>query len=435
MFRTKVKAGSSEQTKKIKSAVGAPSQLSQGTRKGKKAWRKNVDIDNVEEGLETIRSEERVLGIALHNQLDKDLFTIDIIGDEGVRRRLPKFSRAQLTSTKITSQRSAVPAVSSRATKKSPVSYQQKGKLLQIARRPRRGPFNSIIDPTEFGAGSALIDVSEAVKESGKHDIWEEDIEMLDIKSRIKAPSTPHPRSMIELPAISTPHQGTSYNPPAEAHQDLLRAAHEVEEEETKDVDKGRDVHERMTQARQLGDVAQEGLPLGMTLHEVEEEEEEIVVPLVKPNPVRKTKQQRRKAQRALEEKRVAAERAAKRKLLASVFTVKSLRKTLEQSSASKEQLREEKRRNLRGRLKQGLAGQRFGKHTVQKAKIDVQLGEDLADSLRSLKPEGNLFRDRFLSMQNRALIEPRVPVMPKKRPNRYKEVEKHAWKNFEKDT
>ena len=62
------------------------------------------------------------------------------------------------------------------------------------------------------------------------------------------------------------------------------------------------------------------------------------------------------------------------------------VRKTLEQSSASKEKLREEKRRFLRERLRQGLAGQKFGKHTVQKANIDVQLGEDLTDSLRGLK-------------------------------------------------
>jgi len=108
---------------------------------------------------------------------------------------------------------------------------------------------------------------------------------------------------MIELPAIPTPHQGTSYNPPAEAHQELLRAAHAVEEEGLKGVDDGRDVHERMTRARQLGDVTREGLPPGMALHEVEEEEEEeTVAPLVKPAPVRKTKQQRKKAQRVFEE-------------------------------------------------------------------------------------------------------------------------------------
>ena len=78
-----------------------------------------------------------------------------------------------------------------------------------------------------------------------------------------------------------------------------------MEEEGTKGADDGRDVHERMTRARQLGDVTPEGLPPGMTLHEIEEEEEEeTVVPLVKPAPARKTKQQRKKAQRVLEEVR-----------------------------------------------------------------------------------------------------------------------------------
>jgi len=78
-----------------------------------------------------------------------------------------------------------------------------------------------------------------------------------------------------------------------------------VEEEGTKGADEGRDVHERMTRARKLGDVTQEGLPPGMALHEAEEEgEDEAIVPLVKPPPARKTKQQRKKAQRALEEVR-----------------------------------------------------------------------------------------------------------------------------------
>jgi len=83
MAKTAMKAESSKQAKRVKSVVGAPSQLSQDTRKGKKAWRKNIDIDHVEEGLETIRSEERVLGTALHNQPDKDLFAVDTTGDEG----------------------------------------------------------------------------------------------------------------------------------------------------------------------------------------------------------------------------------------------------------------------------------------------------------------------------------------------------------------
>ena len=50
-------------TKKLaKSGLGAPSQYKQSSRKGKKAWRKNVDIQEVEEGLEESRAEERVAG-------------------------------------------------------------------------------------------------------------------------------------------------------------------------------------------------------------------------------------------------------------------------------------------------------------------------------------------------------------------------------------
>lgn len=48
--------------KNTHSKLGAPSQFKQASRKGKKAWRKNVDIGDVEEALEGMRAEERVIG-------------------------------------------------------------------------------------------------------------------------------------------------------------------------------------------------------------------------------------------------------------------------------------------------------------------------------------------------------------------------------------
>lgn len=42
--------------------LGAPSTLGQKTRKGKKAWRKNIDVRDEEEALEQAREEERVTG-------------------------------------------------------------------------------------------------------------------------------------------------------------------------------------------------------------------------------------------------------------------------------------------------------------------------------------------------------------------------------------
>ena len=37
--------------------VNAPQQYNQPSRKGKKAWRKNVDVSEIQEGLENVRDE------------------------------------------------------------------------------------------------------------------------------------------------------------------------------------------------------------------------------------------------------------------------------------------------------------------------------------------------------------------------------------------
>jgi nucleolar protein 53 len=95
--------------------------------------------------------------------------------DHPVRTSLPLYSKLQLTSAKILSQRSTVPAVVSRATKpfSANISRADKERLLRIAKRPQKGPLNAFMDPTKFGAGSTSIDVSHAVKHSQGHDLWD----------------------------------------------------------------------------------------------------------------------------------------------------------------------------------------------------------------------------------------------------------------------
>jgi hypothetical protein len=48
------------------SVVGAPAQHNQASRKGKRAWRKNVDIEDLEEKLEGLREEERTFGCGFY---------------------------------------------------------------------------------------------------------------------------------------------------------------------------------------------------------------------------------------------------------------------------------------------------------------------------------------------------------------------------------
>ncbi|CAG8638653.1 6789_t:CDS:2, partial [Paraglomus occultum] len=61
----------------------------------------------------------------------------------------------------------------------------------------------------------------------------------------------------------------------------------------------------------------------------------------------------------------------------------------------------------------------KIGKYRVPKLPIDVQLSEDLSESLRTLKPEGNLFVDRMTSLQQRSIIEPRVPTKARRKRRR----------------
>ncbi|KAJ2916207.1 hypothetical protein MD484_g4187, partial [Candolleomyces efflorescens] len=445
----------SAKAKTLKSAIGAPSQHSQSSRKGKKAWRKNVNIEDVEGGLEEMRSEERVVGVPLQKLKDSDLFEIDVKGDDKVRHTLPKFSSSQLTSAKILAQRSAVPAVLSRTTsssfkrKASNLSREDKERLLRIAKRPRKGPFNAIMDPSELKSGEGIVEMSEAVRQSGTYDAWAsaDDVEMEEVKDgmetvqpkRVKPPQTTKPRDMIDVPAVVEPHQGTSYNPPVDAHLELLRKAHEAEERRVAEAERLAETKKKMEAARMDADDDGHGaLPSGMRLDaaaddEGEEEQEEEEQAVVRKQPKPKSKAQKNKAAKLLAEKRALAETAARKRLMVSIDQAKSFRKATAKRMSEQELVAAQRRMALELKVRiAGLSGQRLGKHKVPEAEVEVQLGEDLSENLRGLKPEGNLFRDRFHSLQQRALVEPRVRVLPKKRTHRIVEYEKHAWKKFE---
>ncbi|KAH9974349.1 tumor suppressor protein Gltscr2 [Lactifluus volemus] len=434
----------SPSTKKLSAAsiVGAPAQHNQPSRKGKRAWRKNVDIEDLERKLDGLREEERAFGSTLQQRTDSELFIVDTKGDDKVRRSLPRFSRTALKSHQIISQRSAIPAVHARP-RRPLVSSREKERLLRIARKDRRGPLNSIVDPSQPGEGSALLEVTEAVKKSGQYDMWSSQTEVAST-TKVKAPDVPHPRTAITLPAVPAPHAGTSYNPPEAAHTALLRSAHEAELRRIQEAEALEATKARILSARVVAD--EDGMQ-GMLIDEPgdspAEQSQDAPQEADSPGPDsggaaktisaarRKTKQQRQKAEKLRAEKYALVERTLRKRLHASVDSAKSLRKAADRTSSARVEAAAERRAKREARFAQtGLAGQKFGKHVVREGEVEVQLGEDLSESLRGLQPEGNLFRDRFLSMQQRALVEPRVPVLPKKR-TKLVDYEKHAWKRF----
>ena len=61
---------------------------------------------------------------------------------------------------------------------------------------------------------------------------------------------------------------------------------------------------------------------------------------------------------------------------------------------------------------------------------MELQLPDELTDSLRRLKPEGNLLKERFRSLMERGILETRImPVVAKKKKLTF--TEKWSYKDF----
>src|SRR5262249_39548225 len=95
VFETHIGIGTTSQTKpateiavclKMPSSLGAPQQHQQPSRKGKKAWRKNVDITEVQQGLESLR-EEIIQGGPVAEKPSEELFALDTKGSDEIKRK------------------------------------------------------------------------------------------------------------------------------------------------------------------------------------------------------------------------------------------------------------------------------------------------------------------------------------------------------------
>ena len=153
---------------------------------------------------------------------------------------------------------------------------------------------------------------------------------------------------------------------------------------------------------------AESGWAAGMKVQEmddgVERGEGDLESRVLNLLPQKKTKSQRAKESRLLAEvsvykglrvyllmtpcqKRALSERVERRKQLASIDDAKSIRRETTRFMTERARLREKRRLGLIEKLqRQGLTGQKIGKHKVPESKIDVQLGENLSESLRGLK-------------------------------------------------
>jgi nucleolar protein 53 len=138
---------------------------------------------------------------------------------------------------------------------------------------------------------------------------------MLDFFCPCQPPVLYQPRDLINVPAIVEPHQGTSYNPPVDAHQELLLKAAAVEEKRLKGVEKMTALKAKMDSALRETDGLNNLGAAGMTVtaqidsenarEEEGDEGDDQGSSLPRNSANRKTKAQKNKAARILAEVRL----------------------------------------------------------------------------------------------------------------------------------
>ncbi|XP_028320010.1 ribosome biogenesis protein NOP53 isoform X2 [Gouania willdenowi] len=421
----------------------------------KKSWNKHSDINDVEEFLNDIRHQERTTGGLLAEKSDDSLFFLDVgqpLNDaqrdkpeeEPVERKKRKGRVSRpLRIDLILQQDSLIPPP------KDVLAYQQPNakKLRRSAQRLEQLAAKGVVPrkqrqllnrrPVER---TTLKAVTEANNNPNRdyYDIWGQELKDLadpwylqqTCKKRVQRPERLNEKPST-LPAVEVIAPGGSYNPEFFSHQALLKAAHEVEVVKQKEEDKiKRQLAVNKEDTATMETIFHEELE-GLVEEEKEEEEElkdeeDVAVGAI-VLAQKKTEKQRKK-ERALkikEQRRMANRRMNNRQQ--QLFQLRSIKASI------KQQDQKTKVNQIRRKAKQEAEKsqpRRLGKLKFQPQDMEVQLSGELAESLRQLKPEGSILKDRFKSLQKRNLIEPRERAKFKRR-HKLKYVEKRAFKEI----
>lgn len=438
-------------------SVLPPQQHTQPSRKGKKAWRKNVDTTEVEAGLEVVRDEVIQGGILAEKSSDS-LFAIEPTGSKAIQQAYNK-EHKPLKSDEILAQRSAVPALDQRKRKAEKTT----DGVLPTKRR-KAGIAHKELERLRgiaYGGDAVHKDV---VKANGApvEDLWamdgapsdakEEDVDerfsFLEKAKPIRAPPTiKHtPISLLAngkaLPAVPKPLEGRSYNPSFEAWDALIQhyGAEEVSKERKRlgDAAAATELSERIARSADVATKAEQEDEEEASAWESEwegfmSEKEDADVSaawLNKKRPERKTKAERNKIARRKDEERRKKHDAHLEERERQLLEIKKLAAENKTRSSSKalavkapdssddELPNDELRRRALGKMK------------IPEAPLELILAEELQDSLRGLRPEGNLLQDRFRNMQLRGKIEARKPITQPKKARR-KATEKWSYKDW----
>uniref|UniRef100_A0A8C5K4F3 Ribosome biogenesis protein NOP53 n=1 Tax=Jaculus jaculus TaxID=51337 RepID=A0A8C5K4F3_JACJA len=441
-----------------------------GPRNKKRGWKRLAQEPlglEVDQFLEDVRLQERTVGGLLSEAPDEKLFYVDTGPKE--KERIKKKTRAPKKSQRlqkplrvdlVLENPSKVPAPkdilahqvpNARKLRRKKQLWEKLAQQGELPREVRKAQARLLSPP----APQAKPGPQDAVQQPF-YDLWDpnnpldkplvgQDAFFLEQtkKKGVRRPPRLHVKPS-PVPAVEVTPAGASYNPTFEDHQALLLAAHEVELQRQKAEERlerqlalptGEQAATQESVFREMceglleeSDAEDEAGPAQGTEAEDGAAEPAPACPAVERKSEKKTEQQRRR-ERAARSLRVqqAALRAA-RLQHQELFRLRGIRAQVAQRLAELARRREQRR--LR-RLAEADKPRRLGRLKYQDPDIDVQLSSELSDSLRTLKPEGNILRDRFKSFQRRNMIEPRERAKFKRK-YKVKLVEKRAFREIQ---
>uniref|UniRef100_A0A3Q0R1A6 Ribosome biogenesis protein NOP53 n=1 Tax=Amphilophus citrinellus TaxID=61819 RepID=A0A3Q0R1A6_AMPCI len=260
------------------------------------------------------------------------------------------------------------------------------------------------------------------------YDIWEQETKesgdpwylQQTGKKLVKRPEKLNEKPSV-LPAVEVIAAGGSYNPDFFSHQALLQEAHEVEVKKKKEEDK---IEKQLAYNKE--DRATEESEEEEKEETPKDDGEEVAAGAIAVAD-KKTERQRKKekAEKMKEKQRLAERRQTEQQQ--QLFQLRSIKTSIKQQE-EKTKIRQKRRKAKEEAQK--AQPRRLGKLKFQPQHMEVQLSDELAGSLRQLKPEGSVLTDRFKSLQKRNLIEPRERAKFKRR-LKVKYVEKRAFREI----
>ncbi|KAM3830349.1 ribosome biogenesis protein NOP53 [Vipera latastei] len=246
-----------------------------------------------------------------------------------------------------------------------------------------------------------------------------------------------------ELPAVEIISPGGSYNPSFQSHQALLLQAFEAELVRQKAEERlqrqlnfptaaeaptqesvFQEQCEGLMEEESEGEEGQ-GRPLEEGLQAVSDQASPLFAATAAGE--KKTERQRKKEKADKQSKARELSEKAARLRKQELFQLKSIRLQLKEREA---ELQRRKQRRQAKRKLEAVKPKRLGRLKYEEPDVDVQLSNELAESLRTLRPEGSILKDRFKSLQKRNIIEPRERAKFKRK-YRLKYVEKRAFREI----